>query len=107
MNPSDIKQLQNVCMAIGELKSQQTEVLPHNVNHGQLSEFYSYAVKAKRTIELFRMTLDGNFTLAHLWPHHLDFSVEWFTGKRDEQIGTGISPGDEQYKDPYLYMNRS
>src|SRR3990172_225848 len=132
MNPSDIKQLQNVCMAIGELKSQQTEVLPHNghqslyfendeittglvnnkteikidnVSHGQLSEFYSYAIKAKRTIELFRMTLAGNFTLVHLWPHHLDFSVEWFTGKMGEQIGTGISPGDEQYKDPYLYMN--
>ena len=177
MNPSDIKQLQNVCMAVGELKSQQTEVLPHNghqslyfendeittglvnnkteikihlltgqllyfhnevghfidltkdniheklsnitkkynlimpeikldnVSHGQLSEFYSYVVKAKRTIELFRMTLDGNFTLVHLWPHHLDFSVEWFTGKKGEQIGTGISPGDEQYKDPYLYMN--
>ena len=51
------------------------------------------------------MTLDGNFTLVHLWPHHFDFSVEWFTEKRDEQIGIGISPGDDQYKDPYLYIN--
>ncbi len=41
----------------------------------------------------------------HLWPHHFDFSVEWFTGNKDEQIGTGISPGDEQYNGPYLYMN--
>ena len=75
------------------------------VAHSELSTFYDYAVKAKRTIELFRMTLDGNFTLVHLWPHHFDFSVEWFTGKKDEQIGTGISPGDEQYSEPYLYMN--
>jgi hypothetical protein len=76
-----------------------------NVTHSQLSEFYDYAIKAKRTIELFRFTLDGKFTLAHLWSHHFDFSVEWFTGKKDEQIGTGISPGDEQYDEPYLYMN--
>ncbi len=76
-----------------------------NVTHEQLSKFYDYAIKAKRTIELFRMRLEGNFTLVHLWPHHFDFSVEWFTGKKDEQIGTGISPGDEQYSEPYLYMN--
>ena len=177
MNPLEIAQLHNACIAIGELKSQQTEELPHysnqalyfqndeittgllnnkteikihlltgqllyfhnemghfidltkdnieeklakivekynlklpqinldNVSHKQLSEFYSFAIKAKRTIELFRMTLDGNFTQAHLWPDDLDFSVEWFTGKRNEQIGIGISPGDKQYPEPFLYMN--
>ena len=177
MKPSEIKQLQNVCKAVSELKSQLIEKLPHfghqalyfendeistgllnnkteikinllsgqllyfhneqghfiditkdgikeklskisarynlkmpqinleKVSHNQLSEYYSYAIIAKRTIELFRMTLEGNFTLVHLWPHHFDFSVEWFTGKKDEQIGTGISPGDEQYSEPYMYMN--
>ena len=177
MKPAEIEQLHNVCMAIGQLKSQLIEELPHyghqalfmqndeittgqlnnkteikihlltgqllyfhnekgsyidlikdniaeklrhiattnnlkmpeikleNVTHSQLSKFYNYAIKAKRTIELFRMRLEGNFTLVHLWPHHFDFSVEWFTGKKDEQIGTGISPGDDQYSEPYLYMN--
>jgi hypothetical protein len=177
MNLEDIEQLHNACIAIGELKSQQIEELPHyanqalffqndeittgllnnkteikihlltgqllyfyneighfidltkdnveeklskvvekynlkmpkvnldNVRHKQLSDFYSFAIKAKRTIELFRMTLEGNFTQAHLWPDDLDFSVEWFTGKRNEQIGTGISPGDKQYPEPFLYMN--
>jgi len=177
MKPEEIKQLQNACMAISELKSQLIEKTPHFGNqslffqndeittgqlnnkteikihlltgqllyfnneeghliditkynfseklskitskynlkipeiqldavpHSQLSEFYSYAVIAKRTIEHFRMILEGNYTLVHLWPHHFDFSVEWFTGKNDEQIGTGISPGDEQYSEPYLYMN--
>ena len=177
MNPSEIEQLQNVSMAVGELKSQLIEELPHfghqalffendeittgllnnkteikihllsgqllyfhneqghfidltkddvqeklskivvkynlkmpeikldTVSHSQLSKYYSYAIIAKRTIELFRMTLDGNFTQVHLWPHHFDFSVEWFTGKKDEQIGTGISPGDKEYSEPYLYMN--
>ena len=51
------------------------------------------------------MNLRNDFTPIHLWPHHFDFSLEWFTGNKDEQIGTGISPGDEQYSDPYLYMN--
>ena len=177
MKPEEIEQLHNVCMAIGELKSQLIEELPHyghqglfmqndeittgqlnnkteikvhlltgqllyfhneegysidlisddiakklgsivsknnlkmpeikleNVTHSQISKFYDYAIKAKRTIELFRMRLEGNFSLVHLWPHHFDFSIEWFTGKKDEQIGTGISPGDEQYSEPYLYMN--
>jgi hypothetical protein len=177
MVPTEIEQLQNICKAIVEIKSQLIEELPHfghqalyfqndeistgqlnnkieikihlltgqllffydeegvyidltkdniaeklkqitikynlkmpetkldNVSHSQLSTFYDYAIKAKRTLELFRMTLEGKFTLTHLWPHHFDFSVEWFTGKKDEQIGVGISPGDEQYKEPYLYMN--
>ena len=81
------------------------EIQIGTVSHSELSTFYDYAIRAKRTIELFRMTLEGNFTLVHLWPHHFDFSTEWFTGKKDEQIGTGISPGDEQYSEPYLYMN--
>lgn len=71
----------------------------------QLLSFHYYAVHARRILELFRMSLSGHFTLVHLWPHHFDFSVEWFTGNKDEQIGTGISPGDKQYPEPYLYMN--
>lgn len=177
MKPTEIKQLQNACKTISELKSQLIEELPHfghqslffqndeittgqlnnkteikihlltgqllyfhneegeliditkdtfheefskiitkhklkmpetqleAVGHSQLSEFYSYAVIAKRTIEHFRMTLEGHYTLVHLWPHHFDFSVEWFTGKKDKQIAIGISPGDEQYIEPYLYVN--
>lgn len=70
------------------------------------SEWYnSYASKALEILELYRMTLNGNFTLVHLWPHNFDFSIEWFTGNKDEKIGTGITPGDEQYDEPYLYMN--
>ena len=97
--PMKIKQI----VAQNNLKMPQ--IMLENVSHSQMSGFYDYAIKAKRTIELFRMRLEGNFTLVHLWPDHFDFSVEWFTGKQDQQIGTGISPGDEQYSEPYLYMN--
>lgn len=76
-----------------------------NVTEEELQGYHDFAVKAKQILELFRMNLVDNFTLIHLWPHHFDFSLEWFTGKNDEQIGTGISPGDENYSFPYLYMN--
>jgi len=70
-----------------------------------LVQFYDFAFLAQQILELFRMKLDGSFTLVHLWPHHFDFSIEWFTGKDDQQIGTGISPSDDQYSEPYMYMN--
>lgn len=76
-----------------------------NVNDEEMQSYHDFAVKAKQVLELFRMNLRGNFTQIHLWPHHFDFSLEWFTGNKDEQIGIGISPSDENYPFPYLYMN--
>lgn len=70
-----------------------------------LLEFHTYAVKAIRILELFHQTLQGKFSLVHLWPHHFDFSTEWYSVTSDQQIGTGISPGDEKNPEPYLYMN--
>lgn len=77
------------------------------INEEQLLSYHTFALKAKRSLELFRMRIEsGNYTLVHLWPEGFDFSMEWFTGNNDEeQIGIGISPGEEQYKTPYLYVN--
>jgi hypothetical protein len=77
------------------------------ISEEQLLSFHTFALKAKRSLELFRMMIEsGNYTLVHLWPEGFDFSMEWFTGKNDEeQIGIGISPGEEQYEAPYLYVN--
>ena len=77
----------------------------NNTTEQELTGYHDFAKKALQMLELFRMNLRDNFTLVHLWPHHFDFSLEWYTGNKDEQIGTGISPGDEQYSNPYLYMN--
>jgi len=86
-----------------DLKSPKITV--DKVHQNQSSLFLNYAIDAIRILELFRMELQGKFTLVHLWPDHFDFSVEWFTQNKDEQIGTGISPGDENNSEPYLYMN--
>ncbi|MFQ5781871.1 MAG: hypothetical protein ACE5GR_02300 [Nitrosopumilus sp.] len=77
----------------------------NNPSEQELANYHDFAKKASQMLELFRMSLRDNFTLIHLWPHHFDFSLEWFTGNKDEQIGIGISPGDKQYLNPYLYMN--
>jgi len=76
-----------------------------NVKPEDLSEYLAFATKANKSLELFRMKLTGQFTQVHLWPHGFDFSVEWFTNRKDEQIGIGISPGHDQYEFPYLYVN--
>ena len=61
----------------------------NNTTEQELIRYHDFAKKASQMLELFRMNLRDNFTLIHLWPHHFDFSLEWFTGNQDEQIGTG------------------
>lgn len=77
----------------------------NTLNTTDLSDYLSFATQANRSLELFRMKLIGHFTQVHLWPDGFDFSVEWFTEKNDEQIGVGISPGQDQHESPYLYVN--
>ncbi len=76
-----------------------------NLRTEDLSYYLAFARKANGSLELFRMKLREHFTQVHLWPHGFDFSVEWFKGKNDQQIGIGISPGHDQYGSPYLCVN--
>jgi hypothetical protein len=43
-----------------------------------------------------------------LWPHHFDNAFKWFSGRKiddqDEQMGIGVSNGDEYYELPYIYV---
>lgn len=47
-----------------------------------------------------------------LWPHHFDNAFIWYSGKKvneqfangEEQMGIGVSNGDEMYPLPYIYM---
>lgn len=71
----------------------------------ELQNYFNFVSKANLSLEIFRMRLTGKFTLVHLWPHGFDLSVEWFTGLEDQQIGIGISPGEENIALPYLYIN--
>ncbi|HEY9398831.1 MAG TPA: hypothetical protein VIP29_02925 [Nitrososphaeraceae archaeon] len=70
-----------------------------------LFQYLAFATKANKSLELFRMKLSDRFTQVHLWPDGFDFSVESFMMKNNEQIGVGISPGDNAYGSPCLYVN--
>ena len=87
-----------------QLKMPRTSHLT-SLNIDDLTEYLAFATKANKSLELFRMKLSGQFTQVHLWPDGFDFSIEWFTKKNDDQIGVGISPGDNKYELPYLYVN--
>lgn len=54
---------------------------------------------------------DGVKTQICLWPHHFDNAFEWFSGRKiddgDEQMGIGVSNGDETYELPYVSMTFS
>jgi len=70
-----------------------------------LFEFIPFARKVNKSLELFRMKLRDHFSQVHLWPDGFDFSIESFIDRSSGQIGVGVSPGDGNYKLPYLYVN--
>ena len=70
-----------------------------------LIEYIPFAKRVNQSLELFRMSLRDHFTHVHLWPDGFDFSVESFTNENSGQIGVGVSPGDDSYESPYLYVN--
>lgn len=67
--------------------------------------YMPFAKRVNRSLELFRMRLRDHFTQVHLWPDGFDFSVESFINGNNSQIGVGVSPGDDRYESPYLYVN--
>lgn len=70
-----------------------------------LLEYITFAKRVNKSLELFRMKLRDHFTQVHLWPHGFDFSVESFINGDKDQIGVGVSPGDDSYEAPCLYVN--
>lgn len=107
INDNILESLEHIVTKYGLNMPQTTTHLTNLHIEDLLGSYYlAWATKASRSLELFRMKLRGHFTQVHLWPHGFDFSVEWFTGKNDEQIGIGISPGHDQYESPYLYVNK-
>lgn len=70
-----------------------------------LFEYITFAKRVNKSLELFRMKLRDHFTQVHLWPHGFDVSVESFINGDKDQIGVGVSPGDDSYEAPYLYVN--
>ncbi|MCH8906946.1 MAG: hypothetical protein IH840_07635 [Candidatus Heimdallarchaeota archaeon] len=69
----------------------------------EMKRFSSFAFEAKRVLEQFRLTLEGKYSQVYLWGHNFDFDCVWY-GDDGKQIDVGVSPGDLNHPDPYLYI---
>jgi hypothetical protein len=70
-----------------------------------LIQLYNY----HRLLKEFHSRIrEGVKTQVCLWPHHFDNGFRWFSGRKineqDEQMGIGVSNGDDSYSLPYIYM---
>lgn len=82
-----------------------------NIEHTDTLDFLSQLVSFSELLKSFHASIsytDGIKTGICLWPHHFDNAFKWFSGRKindgDEQIGIGVSNGDDMYELPYVYM---
>jgi hypothetical protein len=82
---------------------------PIDITEINAADFHSQLVNYNGIIRNFHKGIStGVKTQVCLWPHHFDNSFKWFSGRKiddaDEQMGIGISNGDDVYALPYIYM---
>ncbi len=83
-----------------------------DVNEIDAADFHTQLVNYNELIKNFHKGISaGVKTQVCLWPHHFDNAFKWFSGRKiddaDEQMGIGISNGDDVYALPYIYVNFS
>lgn len=77
---------------------------------GGAKDFLEQLTNFSSLLQSFHKSVQGGVkTQICLWPHHFDNAFKWFSGRKigeeQEQIGVGISNGDETYELPYVYMS--
>jgi len=82
---------------------------PYNVSENDANEFLVQFTNYNALLSAFHKRIsNGVKSQICLWPHHFDNAFKWFSGKKiddqDEQMGIGVSNGDETYELPYIYM---
>jgi hypothetical protein len=80
-----------------------------DVSDNDSSDFLTQLYNFHRLLKEFHSRIrEGVKTQVCLWPHHFDNAFIWYSGKKvneqDEQMGIGVSNGDEMYPLPYIYM---
>lgn len=79
------------------------------ISENDVIDFLAQFVNYSELLKSFHKSIqNGVKTNICLWPHHFDNAFKWFSGRKidehDEQIGIGVSNGDETYELPYVYM---
>lgn len=79
--------------------------------------FWQAFTRINSVFERFRGSLREETGPVHLWPHHFDLAMLWFSGRlvpgvdpadeesADEQMNFGFSTGDESLAEPYFYIS--
>jgi hypothetical protein len=67
-----------------------------------LQELVYYYDNTATLLNRFAVTQPGASPL-RIWPHHFDMAV-LIQPKKDVYVGTGFSPGDRSYPEPYWYV---
>lgn len=73
-----------------------------------LEELASWFQNGTRLLQALREEGPMNTTPLRAWPHHFDLAFRVLlpagAGTPERSIGVGLSPGDEEYPDPYWYV---
>ncbi len=80
------------------------------IDWGGAEDFVTQLVNFHQILTDFNKKINtGVKTQICLWPDHFDNAFKWFSGKKinaqDEQMGIGVSNGDEMYGLPYIYTS--
>lgn len=67
-----------------------------------LGDLYGFACSALE--ELRGEEADGDPSLVQLWPEHFDIAFELGSEQRGQRANYGVSPGDADHDEPYLYV---
>lgn len=88
---------------------------PHEFDPLAAERFWQVMVEVDAVLKRFKAGLPGEAGPVHLFPHHFDLALQWFSGRRiaapdgpegqlvDEQVGFGFATGDESFGDAYFY----
>jgi hypothetical protein len=68
-----------------------------------LGDLYGFATHVLEELRA-RATDDDAPSRVQLWPEHFDVAVEFGDESRGRRAGYGLSPGDDDHGEPYLYV---
>lgn len=76
---------------------------------GELARWFAGCAELLEEFGARRKALRPGPTPLRCWPHHFDIAtvvrLEESTGESAKSVGVGMSPGDEYYAQPYVYIS--
>ena len=74
-------------------------------NDAQAKAYFEALWWLNRQFQIIKAGLKGGVTApVLLYPHHFDLSLVWFPWDDERQLALGWSTGDENIRDPYIYL---